>query len=70
MDPRYSQYVRSEFQVHQVEPRPGRLQAFDGEVLILHGEVDHLVPAEHAVRLHQAAVRAGRRLQRMGGGER
>lgn len=37
------------------------IQAFDGEVLILHGEVDHLVPAEHAVRLHQAAVRAGQR---------
>ena len=55
-------------QLKSVESRPGPWpQAFDGEVLILHGEVDHLVPAEHAVRLHQAAVRAGQRLQRMGG---
>ncbi|CAK9080057.1 Hydrolase_4 domain-containing protein [Durusdinium trenchii] len=34
------------------------IQAYEGHVLILHGEVDHLVPPEHAVRLHRAARRA------------
>ena len=42
-------------------------EAFDGAVLILHGEVDHLVPAEHARRLHQAATRASERPEKRWG---
>eukprot|EP00434_Breviolum_minutum_P020194 symbB.v1.2.017807.t2/scaffold1391.1/size121936/3 len=46
------------------------IQAFDGAVLILHGEVDHLVPAEHARRLHQAATRASERYLVLAKGKR
>eukprot|EP00439_Symbiodinium_sp_Y106_P065857 s1501_g10.t1 len=38
------------------------IQGFDGRVLILHGDVDHVVPSAHARRLHAAVSSASKRL--------
>ena len=38
------------------------IQGFDGRVLILHGDVDHVVPSAHARRLFAAANTSTKRL--------
>ena len=32
------------------------IQGFDGQLLVLHGDVDHVVPSQHARRLYAAAA--------------
>ena len=39
-----------------------KLRAFTGKLLILHGEIDTIIPVSHATRLCDAAVFATRRL--------